>query len=118
MTFVDWIDAATTVVGMFIPILLSVAFVIFLFNIIRYFIFESGSEDGREKARRYIIWSILGFVVIVALWGIVLLLMSILGISGTTGAPRLDPAGGYDFDFWSPTCPITNPDGTPRVGPC
>jgi ABC-type multidrug transport system fused ATPase/permease subunit len=96
MTLNDWIQGAIDVITMAVPALLSLIFVVFIINIIRFFILQSGSEAGREKARSYILWSILGFVVVIALWGIVALLMNIAGITGGGGATRTD----YEFNIY------------------
>ena len=71
-------------------LLVSIAVLAFLFNIIRYFIIESDSEAGREKARRYIVWSILGLVIILSIWGIYGILTTILGVGNTTLPPCND----------------------------
>ncbi len=48
----------------------------FIYNIIRYFIIESGNEEGRANAKRYALWSIMGFVFVVSIWGLVNLLVT------------------------------------------
>ena len=76
-----------------IPFLVTIAFIAFLINVIRYFIWKSDSEDGRESARRYLVWSLIGFVIIVAMWGIINLIILFFGF-GTFGGivcPDYDP---------------------------
>ncbi len=87
-----------------IPFLITIAFIAFLINIIRYFIWKSDSEDGRESARRYLIWSLIGFVIIVAMWGIINLIILFFGF-GTFG--------GIVCPDYDPTC---NPSGI-VIGP-
>lgn len=87
-----------------IPFLISIAVVAFVVNVTRYFILKSDSEDGRESARRYLIWSLLGFVVIFAFWGIVNLIIVLFGFSSF---------GGIVCPDYDPTC---NPSGI-AVGP-
>lgn len=60
-----------------IPALFAIASLAFFFNVTRYFIIQGGTDKGREDARRYILWSLIGFVVIFSLWGIVNLFSSI-----------------------------------------
>ena len=76
-----------------IPFLITIAFVAFLINVIRYFIWKSNSEEGRESARRYLIWSLIGFVIIVAMWGIINLIIMFFGFSTFGGivCPDYDP---------------------------
>jgi hypothetical protein len=54
-----------------LPLLISVALIVFLWNMTRYAFFEGESAEGREKARSLAIWGILAFFVITSVWGIV-----------------------------------------------
>ena len=72
-----------------IPFLFGLAFLFFVINAIRFFVFESNNEDGREKARGLITYSVLGFVFLVIFWGLVNLLTSSLGLEGCR-APMSD----------------------------
>jgi len=91
-----------------IPFLLGIAFLIFVYNAIKYFVVEGASEDGREKAKALAIYSVAAFVLIIIFWGIVRMVATSTGLSGcqqpltdyqklkmsgTTGAP------------WSGDCP-------------
>lgn len=72
-------DLVVFLSGTVIPFLLAIAFVAFVYNIIRYFIVGAGNANAREDARRYALYSIAGFVLIVSIWGIVNLLVLGLG---------------------------------------
>lgn len=76
-----------------IPFLITIAFIAFIINITRYFIWKSDSEDGRESARRYLIWSLIGFVVVLAMWGIINLIIVLFGFNTFGGivCPDYDP---------------------------
>jgi len=65
-----------------IPFLLALAFVVFLWNVVRYFIIGGSNEDSQEKARSLATWGIMAFVIIVSLWGIVNLLVTGFGLGG------------------------------------
>ncbi len=67
-----------------IPFILGIAFLFFVFNTFRYFIFEGDSEDGREKAKNLALYGVFAFVVRIVFWGIVNLLSSIIGLQGKT----------------------------------
>jgi hypothetical protein len=66
-----------------IPLLLSLALLLFIWGVIQYFILGAGDEGKRETGRSYMLYAIIGLVAIVAVWGIVNLLISILGITNT-----------------------------------
>lgn len=64
----------------FIPFLLAVAFIIFIWNAGRYFVIQAGSEDARTKAKRLALWGVLAFVIIFSIWGIVNLIVNGLNL--------------------------------------
>jgi len=65
-----------------IPTLVTIAFLIAIFNIIRYFVIESGNEGAREKARSHALYSVAAFVIIIIFWGIVMLLVDSINLDG------------------------------------
>jgi hypothetical protein len=56
-----------------VPLLYSVAFVLFVFGIFKFFF--TGGEENREKGKQFALWGIIGLVVLFSLWGIVKLLL-------------------------------------------
>ena len=70
-----------------VPFLLALAGVIFLWNVTRYFIFQGDSEEGQTKARSLALWSIIAFVIMVSMWGIVNLIVDGIGIDGRSITP-------------------------------
>lgn len=68
-----------------VPFLLSVAFLVFIWNVTRYFIIGGSNSDAQEKARSLALWGIIAFVVIISLWGMVNLLVAGFGL-GNRGA--------------------------------
>lgn len=63
-----------------IPFLLGIAFLFFIINVVKYFVIESTSEDGREKAKNLALYSISAFVFILIFWGIINLLSTSIGL--------------------------------------
>lgn len=72
-----------------IPFLLGIAFLIFIINVIRYFIFGSTSQEGQEKARALAMYSVFALVLIIIFWGIIAILAKSTGLSGES-APTPD----------------------------
>ena len=71
-----WIDQL-------IALLLGIATVVFLIGVIQYVI--SGADEKKaETAKKYMLWGIIGLVVMVAVWGIANLLVDTLGLTDTT----------------------------------
>lgn len=59
-----------------IPLMYALAFLFFIFGMFRYFF--TGGEENRQQGRAFVMWSIIGFVAIFALWGVVNLLLSVI----------------------------------------
>lgn len=57
-----------------LALLMGIAVVMFVFYVVRYFIQPSGVE--RAEAAKYLMWSLIGFFIIVSFWGIVHILMA------------------------------------------
>ena len=58
-----------SMLGLIQPLIISVAVVWFVFNVFQYTIRES--EDDKEKAKKQIVWGIIGIFVMVSVWGLV-----------------------------------------------
>jgi succinate dehydrogenase/fumarate reductase cytochrome b subunit len=98
-----------------IPFILGIAFLFFAINAIRYFVIESDTEDGREKAKNLAIYSVLAFVVILLFWGIVNLLSQSIGLEGKNAVvPDYIQRGGGATP--TPTSPTPTPPGPAPAG--
>lgn len=66
---------ATSIVGIIngilVPLLTAVAFIVFLYGVFNYFIKGAADEDAHKTGRTFIIYGIIGFVVIFSVWGLV-----------------------------------------------
>ncbi len=80
-----------------LPFLWGIAFLLFVWNAIRYFVFEGASEDGREKAKSLMIWGVTAFVFVSIFWGIINLLTQSSGLTGDE-QPCSDYTQRYDPD--------------------
>lgn len=112
-----------------LPFIVGIAFLIFIINTVRYFIFGAASEDGREKARMSALYGLFAFVFVAIFWGIVTMINSSIGLStATQTSPPCsdyevtarglrdcgDAAGrnpGFDSDPGSLTAPVTGDPG-------
>ncbi len=64
-----------------IPLIFTLAFVIFLWGVLR-FMYASDSKD-KEAAKGFIWWGLVGLFVMVSVWGIIRILGTTLGIDST-----------------------------------
>ena len=78
-------DAAGFINNTLIPILLAIAFLVFIIGAVRFFLLAGdGNEEGKKKGRSLMLAGIIGFVVIVSIWGIVALIANGLGLNDDT----------------------------------
>lgn len=63
-----------------IPFLFGIAFLIFAYNAILYFVIGGSNEDGRENAKNLAIYSVAAFVFLIIFWGIVNILSTSFGL--------------------------------------
>lgn len=86
MTFAQLVNQILVVVNTaVVPIIAALAFLVFVYGIIKYFFFDNkGDEKQLGEAKQFIFWGILGLGVLFSVWGFVNLLLSTLGIMPTS----------------------------------
>lgn len=57
-----------------VPLIFALSFVVFIFGIFRYFIAGAANEEKRKSGRDIMIYGIIGFAVMITVWGLVHLL--------------------------------------------
>ncbi len=87
--FTSLIGKVSSIINTLIPIVLALALLMFLWGMFQYFILGAGDEGKRETGRSYMIYGLIGLAVMVAVWGLVNLLISIVGVNtgGTVPVP-------------------------------
>ena len=73
--------------GVLIPLVFTLALLVFLWGMFKFFILGGDNEEARAKGKRLILWSIIGFVMMVSIWGIVNVVSS--GLIPDTQPPKL-----------------------------
>lgn len=70
--FGDFATGLTNLINQFlIPLFIAIAVLGFIWGVFKYFILGSDDEEKRKEGRSLMLYAIIGFVAIVALWGIV-----------------------------------------------
>ena len=72
--------------GLLVPLLFAVAFIIFLYGVFKYFIKDAASADKSEGAR-FILYGILGFAIMISVWGLVNLVVGTFGLDSQIHPP-------------------------------
>lgn len=92
-----------------VPLIFAVAFIVFIWGIFNYFIAGGANEEKRKEGRSLIVWGLIGFFVMISVWGLVNILVysfglnhrgpaSMPGIGGGTGGGG---AGGFGGGYGS-----------------
>ncbi|HET9641659.1 MAG TPA: hypothetical protein VFP46_02325 [Candidatus Paceibacterota bacterium] len=73
--------------GVLVPLLFAVAFIMFLYGIAKAYIFSGGEADAVAQGHRLILWGLIGFAVMISIWGLVNVVASTFGLGGATAPP-------------------------------
>ena len=76
-----------------VPVLFAVAFIVFLWGAFYTFILGANSDDVKEKGKSLMLWGLIGFFVMVSIWGLVNILTGTVQFGNTTG-PSGTPTSG------------------------
>ena len=91
------------ILGILMPILITLAAVWFVYNVIMYMI--SGDEAKKKEAKSGVIQGLIGLFVIIAFWGILSIIMKTFGVKTYMTEGGVVP--------YTPSEPCFNADGTP-----
>lgn len=69
--------------GVLVPLLFALAFIVFLYGVAKAYIFSIGNEEEVSKGHKLILWGIIGFVVMLSLWGLVNIVSNTFGLAGS-----------------------------------
>lgn len=102
-----------------VPVLMAIAFIVFLWGVYKYFIQGAADEKSRADGRQFALWGIIGFVIILSLWGLVNLFTSMLGLTANN-APAFPTIGtgtsGVTNNSTGVTLPTSTVGGTTAGG--
>lgn len=63
-----------------VPLLFAIAFIMFLYGVAKTYIFSNGDPDEVGQGHKLILWGIIGFVVMISLWGLVNIVANTFGL--------------------------------------
>lgn len=88
---------AASVIGVintvFVPVLFALAFLMFIWGVYKYFILGATEESAKGEGRQFVLWGVVGFAVILSIWGIVNVFISTLGLT-SNNVPAFPTLGG------------------------
>lgn len=85
-SFKDYIGSGTTgIVGLLnvvvVPVIFALAFLVFVWGIVNYFFLHGDDETQRDEGRKFVLWGLIGMIVLFSVWGFVNIMLSTLGIA-------------------------------------
>lgn len=82
-----------TINNVLVPVLFALAFIVFLWGAFQTFIVGANSDDAKEKGKNLMLYGLIGFFVMVSIWGLVNILTGTVSFGNST-APTTPGAGG------------------------
>ena len=90
-------DAGSRVISVIntvlVPVLFAIAFIVFLWGAFQTFIVGANDEEVKEKGKNLMLWGLIGFFVMVSIWGLVNILTGTVIFGNNSGVAR-PTAGG------------------------
>jgi hypothetical protein len=72
----------STINNILVPVLFAIAFIVFLYGAFKTFILGASSGDAQKEGKELMIWSLVGFFVMVSIWGLVGILTGTFSFGG------------------------------------
>ncbi len=67
-----------------VPLVFALAFIVFLWGVFQAFILGANNEEKRKEGAKFVMWALIGFVVMISIWGLVNLAKSLLPTGNNT----------------------------------
>lgn len=85
----SWVTKLGSLINQLIPFVLALALLVFLWGVFKYFVLGGGDEEKQAEGKKFMIYGIMGLVIMVAVWGLVELIATLFGVDRTTSAPNI-----------------------------
>lgn len=66
-----------------VPLVFALAFIVFIWGVFQYFIAGAHSDDAKKKGRSFMLYGIVGFFLMVSVWGLVRILTGTLNLNNS-----------------------------------
>lgn len=85
MTFATFVGSGSSgIIGIIntivVPLIFALIFAVFIWGVVQYFFLKVDDEKARASGKQFVLWGVLGMVLLFSIWGLVNLLLSTLGI--------------------------------------
>jgi len=83
-----------TINNVLVPVLFAIAFIVFLWGAFQTFIVGSNDEAVKENGKNLMLWGLIGFFVMVSIWGLVNILTGTVSFGNNNGVTGGTPKAG------------------------
>lgn len=77
------VEIVNVINGILVPLIFAAAFIVFLFGVFRFMIAGAANPEKRQSGVQFIMYSLIGFFVMISVWGLVNLLVGTFGFDNT-----------------------------------
>ena len=92
-------DVGSFIIGIInnvlVPVLFAIAFIVFLWGAFTTFILGATSDDTRKKGTSLMLWGLIGFFVMISIWGLVNILTGSINFGNDSGPTGGTPKAGF-----------------------
>ena len=71
----------TIINNVLVPLIFAISFVVFLWGVFQYFILGATSEEGAKKGGQLVLYGIIGFAIMISVWGLVNIVVNTFGLN-------------------------------------
>ena len=89
-TFGQLINVFIGLLRLAIPVIASLALMVFFFGLVKFIARVSGDEKAVSEGKNLMIWGLIGIFVMVSVWGILGFFYRDIGFGNAIGLPFLD----------------------------
>ncbi len=86
-----------TINNIIVPVLFAIAFIVFVYGAFETFIIGANSDSVKEKGKNLMLWGLIGFFVMVSVWGLVNILTGTVSFTSTSGVTGGTPKAGVQI---------------------
>ena len=83
--------------NVFVPVLFAIAFIVFIWGAFNTFIIGANSDDVKDKGKNLMLYGLIGFFVMVSVWGLVNILTGSVSFTNTSGVSGGTPKAGVQI---------------------
>jgi hypothetical protein len=83
-----------TINNVIVPVLFAIAFIVFLWGVFDTFILGANDEEKKGQGKNLMLWGLIGFFVMVSVWGLVNILTGTVSFGNNSGVTGGTPKAG------------------------